>query len=86
MMPSKTKKSAPSVDLNAQVMGFMAKVKSIDKRTCSIDIVTRETELTTSEIEISTRRIEQLLLHLCDAIKPGHPEIAKIKKEIEQPW
>ena len=35
-------------------------------------------------LDDKSRRIERLLLHLCDEVMPGDPEIAKIKKGIEQ--
>lgn len=69
-MPSTMKETATSMDLETQVMDFLAKVESIDTMTRKIDI--------------RTRRIEQMLLYLCDQIAPGHPEIARIKQEIEQ--
>ena len=35
-------------------------------------------------LDDKSRRIEKLLLHLCDEVMPEHPEITRIKKEIEQ--
>ncbi len=50
----------------------------------TIEIGLAEIATKADSIDAKTRRIEALLILICDELMPDHPELIKIKKEIEQ--